>query len=86
MERLPRCQFFENPLAVTQFFGFVDRILAGEFDHAKRRPGQASDDAVRKAAVERKAKEFAGLKPAPYRRPHEVVALAETLKLKEEDR
>jgi hypothetical protein len=25
-------------------------------------------------------------RPAPYRRPHEVVALAETLKLKEEDR
>lgn len=34
MARLPRCEFFERPLAVTKFFEFVDRILAGEFDNA----------------------------------------------------
>ena len=35
MSRLPGCEFFEQPLAVTKFLDFVDRILAGEFDHAK---------------------------------------------------
>lgn len=35
MGRLPGCEFFEQPLAVTKFLDFVDRILAGEFDHAK---------------------------------------------------
>lgn len=35
LDRLPGCNFFEQPLAVTKFFEFVDRILAGEFDHAK---------------------------------------------------
>ena len=36
MARLPQCQFFETPLAVTRFFTYVDRILAGEFDNAKQ--------------------------------------------------
>lgn len=35
MARLPRCEFFDTPVAVTRFFEYVDRILAGEFDHAK---------------------------------------------------
>ena len=88
MARLPACKFFENPLAVTKFFEFVDRILAGEFDNQPRRHGRAAaapDDAERKAALERKAAEFAGYRPAPYRRPKEVVALADNLKLTEED-
>lgn len=34
--RLPRCEFFQRPLAVTKFFEFVDRILAGEFDNARQ--------------------------------------------------
>jgi len=38
MSRLPGCEFFEQPLAVTKFLDFVDRILAGEFDHAKSAP------------------------------------------------
>ena len=39
-DRLPRCAFFSNPLAVTQFLadGYADRILAGEFDNARREP------------------------------------------------
>ena len=36
MARLPACEFFDRPLAVTKFFEFVDRILAGEFDTAKQ--------------------------------------------------
>jgi len=36
LERLPGCEFFQTPLAVTKFFEFVDRILAGEFDRAKQ--------------------------------------------------
>lgn len=40
MERLPRCEFFDRPLAVTRFFGYVDRILAGEFDQAKADRGR----------------------------------------------
>ncbi len=35
LDRLPGCEFFSQPLAVTKFLDFVDRILAGEFDHAK---------------------------------------------------
>jgi hypothetical protein len=53
-----------------------------------REPGRRpdGDDPARRAQLERKAREFAGMKPAPYRRPAEVVALADTLRLKEEDR
>lgn len=42
LERLPRCQYLEKPLAVTQFIqtGWVDRILGGEFDNAKAKPQQ----------------------------------------------
>jgi uncharacterized protein YdaU (DUF1376 family) len=36
MARLPRCEFFDTPVAVTRFFQYVDRILAGEFDNAKQ--------------------------------------------------
>jgi hypothetical protein len=53
-----------------------------------REPGRRpdGDDPARRAQLERKAREFAGMKPAPYRRPAEVVALADVLRLKEEDR
>lgn len=34
--RLPQCQWFEQPLAVTRFFEQLDRILAGEFDNPKQ--------------------------------------------------
>ena len=36
LRRLPNCQWFEMPLAVTRFFEYVDRILAGEFDNPKQ--------------------------------------------------
>lgn len=36
LDRLPRCQFFDQPLAITRFFEYVDRILAGEFDNPKK--------------------------------------------------
>lgn len=37
LDHLPRCRWFGNPLAVTRFLsdGYVDRILAGEFDQPK---------------------------------------------------
>jgi hypothetical protein len=35
--------------------------------------------------LERKAREFAEYRPAPYRSPKEVAALAAGMKLKEED-
>jgi uncharacterized protein YdaU (DUF1376 family) len=80
MARLPACKFFENPLAVTKFFEFVDRILAGEFDNAKKQRGYGQAD-EKPAPVAWKDQYQA----APYRRPREVVALAEGLKLKEEN-
>lgn len=40
MARLPRCEFFTTPLAVTRFFEYVDRILAGEFDNPKQERGR----------------------------------------------
>jgi len=36
LQRLPHCNWFESPLAVTRFFEYVDRILAGEFDNPKQ--------------------------------------------------
>lgn len=34
--RLPSCEWFDVPLAITKFCEYVDRILAGEFDNAKQ--------------------------------------------------
>jgi hypothetical protein len=50
-----------------------------------RTVGKSADDAAKRASLERKAKEFAGYRPAPYRTPKEVMALAASMKLKEED-
>lgn len=36
MAKLPQCHYLERPMAVTQFFTSLDRILAGEFDTAKQ--------------------------------------------------
>ena len=47
------------------------------------RPG-VGDEIARKAALDRKAKEFAGMAPAPYRRPKELAGLTPDLRLKEE--
>lgn len=49
-----------------------------------REAGRRPEDVDRRAALDRTAAAFAGAKPAPYRRPAEVVALAEALRLKEE--
>jgi uncharacterized protein YdaU (DUF1376 family) len=50
-----------------------------------RTVGKSSDEFAKQQRLERKAREFASYQPAPYRRPKEVVALADSLKLKEED-
>jgi hypothetical protein len=50
-----------------------------------REPGNRAEGFANHQRLERKAKEFASYQPAPYRRPKEVVALADSLKLKEED-
>jgi hypothetical protein len=50
-----------------------------------RETGKRPEDVERKAALDRKAAEFARMAPAPYRRPAEVAALASNLKLKEEN-
>lgn len=80
MARLPRCRFFDNPLAVTKFFEFVDRILAGEFDNAKKQRGYGQAD-EKPAPVAWKDQ----YQTAPYRRPKEVAGIASALKLKEEE-
>lgn len=49
-----------------------------------REPGRRPEDIDRKATLERTAAAFAGARPAPYRRPAEVVALAEALRVKED--
>ena len=48
-----------------------------------RSAGKTPEQFANRERLERKAREFADLQPAPYRRPKEVVALAERLKLKE---
>jgi hypothetical protein len=50
-----------------------------------RSAGKTPEDVAKRQLLDRKAKEFSQYRPAPYRRPHEVVALAEAVKLKEED-
>lgn len=50
-----------------------------------RSAGKTPEDMAKRQMLDRKAKEFSQYRPAPYRRPHEVVALAEAVKLKEED-
>lgn len=50
-----------------------------------RSAGKTHEDVVRRERLERKAREFAEYQPAPYRRPKEVVELANGMKLKEED-
>ena len=49
-----------------------------------REPGRRPEDVDRRASLERTAAAFAGTRPAPYRRPAEVVALATSLKLTED--
>ncbi len=50
-----------------------------------RSAGKTPEDVAKRNALERKAREFERLQPAPYRTPKEVAALAAGLKLKEED-
>lgn len=50
-----------------------------------RTVGKSADEFAKRERLERKAKEFAEYQPAPYRRPKEVVALAQSMRLKEED-
>jgi len=49
-----------------------------------RSAGKTPEDAAKRAALERKAREFAEYRPAQYRTPKEVAALAAGLKLTEE--
>lgn len=51
-----------------------------------REPGRRPEDEGRRQSLERTAAAFAGARPGAYRRPAEVVALANQLRLKEEDR
>ena len=50
-----------------------------------RSAGKTPEDAAKRAALERKAREFAEYRPATYRTPKEVAALAAGLKLTEEN-
>jgi uncharacterized protein YdaU (DUF1376 family) len=50
-----------------------------------RSAGKTPEDVAKRAALDRKAREFAEYRPATYRRPKEVAALAAGMKLKEED-
>jgi hypothetical protein len=49
-----------------------------------RSAGKTPEDLANRQRLERKAREFSGYEPAPYRTPKEVLALAESLKLKDE--
>ena len=50
-----------------------------------RSAGKTPEDVARRQALDSKAKEFAGYRPAPYRTPKEAMALAESMRIKEED-
>ena len=49
--RLPSCRFFKTPPTMVQLFsaGFVDKVLAGTFDHQKQERGQADEKPTAKA-------------------------------------
>jgi hypothetical protein len=66
---------------------FLVRWLQRCQDHGGtiREPGHRPDGIANQQRLDRKAREFAEYQPAPYRRPKEVAALANSLKLKEED-
>jgi uncharacterized protein YdaU (DUF1376 family) len=49
-----------------------------------RSAGKTPEDMAKRQMLERKAKEFAQYRPAPYRRPKEVEELAAVLKIKDE--
>jgi uncharacterized protein YdaU (DUF1376 family) len=50
-----------------------------------RSAGKTPEDVAKRQLLDRKAREFAEYRPAPYRTPKEVAVLAETVRLKEED-
>ena len=50
-----------------------------------RSAGKTPEDAAKRAALERKAREFAQYRQAPYRTPKEVAALATSIQLPKED-
>ena len=50
-----------------------------------RSAGKTPEDVARKERLERKAREFSGYQPSPYRTPKEVIALAAGLKLNDEE-
>lgn len=45
LDRLPSCEWFDTPVALTKFFEYVDRILAGEFDNPKQHGRRARQPA-----------------------------------------
>ena len=49
-----------------------------------RSAGKTLDDVSKRQLLARKASEFAGMQPAPYRTPKEVAALAASLRVKED--
>lgn len=67
-------RFLVNWLSRSQDKGGTIRVV-----------GKAAEDVAKRERLERKAREFSEYQPAPYRRPKEVVAIAEALRLKDED-
>jgi hypothetical protein len=41
IEALPRCRYFSDPVTLPQLVapGFVDKVLGGQFDNPRQRPG-----------------------------------------------
>lgn len=99
MARLPACRYFDDPLAVTKFFEFVDRILAGEFDNPKKSRGygqgdakagpQPTDQTKRRYFRSDAGKNMSDAEYGIWRREQRnggmVAALAGNVKLKEQD-
>lgn len=58
LAKLPGCEWFERPVAITKFLNYVDRIIAGEFDGPKlsakpaRRSGEPDRPTADQAAAE----------------------------------
>jgi hypothetical protein len=79
--RIGECRYFKTPMTLIQFVkpGWAEKVLGGSFDHPKGEPRSGNGDKPPPNAWKD------DYRPAPYRTPKEVAALAAGLKLKEED-
>jgi hypothetical protein len=79
--RIGECRYFKTPMTLIQFVkpGWAEKVLGGSFDHPKGEPRSGSGDKPPPKSWKH------DYRPAPYRSPKEVAALAAAVKLTDDD-